>query len=902
MLAAQTRAAARPIIWGMLEHIDAARRRRRRAQPLHGRADERDALVEALSRTAAGSPADLLVEGPSGSGRTRLLEEAAIVAERLGLPLLGGAGLAREPGGAARVKAALARRSGRPLAIVVDDLDALPEAGVRALAATVEEVAAEALPVSWLLALRPARLGPPGRALARALEERGARRVALAPLGADAVAALLAERAGGRPGPRLAALARRAEGDPGLLVALLDGLAREQRLRADGRAVELDGDALPAALVACARGRLDELGVEAAQVVRVAAALGPTCRAVEIGAMLDRSPARLLAPIEEALAADLLAESGARLAFRQPLVREALLGALPASVRRGLRRQAAEVLLAGGARGADVAEQLLDGVEPGDAAVARRVLEAAAELAPADAERAAELALRAVEVVPSTASDRPRAVAQAIALLRAADRHLEAEQLGVAALELPLAADEEAELRLLLSTLDELPGAVARAEHNRRALRDCALDPRLRARHLAWLAHNLLAAGERERARATVERARRAAAAGDDVQARAVAALAEARGALRDGDPVTALDALAGLPRLRGSAAELSCARRLELTRAAALAAVGRLEEATALARDGLAAAERGRRRWLIGRWRALHGLLDLMAGRLDAAERQAEALAAGGPGGRLVLLELARRRGDLAAIHELREAARGDEPSGAEERRWLLALAESALRRGLDAADAADAALATAPLDPWWHVDVARTAVAADVPELGRRVVAATARWSGETAPPALAAIAHHVRGVVAGDRAALARAVERARAGGRPLVLAAALVDHGAALAHADLRADGIQQLQEGRALHADAGAAGDARRAAELLGALGVATAPSGRREERGWSALTLAELRVVRLVAEGATNREAAARLHLSPHTVSSHLRKAFAKLEINSRVELARVVVRHDDRL
>jgi DNA-binding CsgD family transcriptional regulator len=35
------------------------------------------------------------------------------------------------------------------------------------------------------------------------------------------------------------------------------------------------------------------------------------------------------------------------------------------------------------------------------------------------------------------------------------------------------------------------------------------------------------------------------------------------------------------------------------------------------------------------------------------------------------------------------------------------------------------------------------------------------------------------------------------------------------------------------------------------------------------------------------------------LFLSPHTVSSHLRHAFAKLQINSRNDLVRVVLAHD---
>ncbi|GAA2231040.1 helix-turn-helix transcriptional regulator [Streptomyces nogalater] len=63
--------------------------------------------------------------------------------------------------------------------------------------------------------------------------------------------------------------------------------------------------------------------------------------------------------------------------------------------------------------------------------------------------------------------------------------------------------------------------------------------------------------------------------------------------------------------------------------------------------------------------------------------------------------------------------------------------------------------------------------------------------------------------------------------------------------------------------------------------------------------GWASLTPAELRVARLVAEGLTNRAVAQRLCISPHTVDSHLRHAFAKLGISSRVALARLALIHD---
>jgi DNA-binding CsgD family transcriptional regulator len=58
--------------------------------------------------------------------------------------------------------------------------------------------------------------------------------------------------------------------------------------------------------------------------------------------------------------------------------------------------------------------------------------------------------------------------------------------------------------------------------------------------------------------------------------------------------------------------------------------------------------------------------------------------------------------------------------------------------------------------------------------------------------------------------------------------------------------------------------------------------------------GWESLTETERSVAELVAGGLTNREAAAQLFLSWHTVDAHLRHIYAKLGITSRVQLARL--------
>jgi DNA-binding CsgD family transcriptional regulator len=68
----------------------------------------------------------------------------------------------------------------------------------------------------------------------------------------------------------------------------------------------------------------------------------------------------------------------------------------------------------------------------------------------------------------------------------------------------------------------------------------------------------------------------------------------------------------------------------------------------------------------------------------------------------------------------------------------------------------------------------------------------------------------------------------------------------------------------------------------------------------RPDSGLRQLTPQELQVALRVAEGATNREAAAALFLSPKTIEFHLAKVFRKLDVRSRTELARAVVRADE--
>jgi DNA-binding CsgD family transcriptional regulator len=67
----------------------------------------------------------------------------------------------------------------------------------------------------------------------------------------------------------------------------------------------------------------------------------------------------------------------------------------------------------------------------------------------------------------------------------------------------------------------------------------------------------------------------------------------------------------------------------------------------------------------------------------------------------------------------------------------------------------------------------------------------------------------------------------------------------------------------------------------------------------RPPEGWASLTDSERRVVDLVSHGMTNRQAAAAAYLSRHTIDFHLRQAFRKLNVSSRVQLTRVAIEQE---
>lgn len=169
--------------------------------------------------------------------------------------------------------------------------------------------------------------------------------------------------------------------------------------------------------------------------------------------------------------------------------------------------------------------------------------------------------------------------------------------------------------------------------------------------------------------------------------------------------------------------------------------------------------------------------------------------------------------------------------------------------------------------------------------------------RWADSTGSADLRALAARCRALLAEDpepqlRAALAlhaagdRPIERART---ELLLGEHLRrSRRPVAARPFLRA----AMDTFRAL----GALAWATRASDELRAAGETGtgADSGSGGPGALASLTPQELRIAMAVGEGATNREVAAQLFLSPRTVDYHLRKVFKKIGISSRAELIRL--------
>jgi DNA-binding CsgD family transcriptional regulator/tetratricopeptide (TPR) repeat protein len=315
-----------------------------------------------------------------------------------------------------------------------------------------------------------------------------------------------------------------------------------------------------------------------------------------------------------------------------------------------------------------------------------------------------------------------------------------------------------------------------------------------------------------------------------------------------------------------------------------------------------------------------LQARLSLATGRLGAAHDEAEAgLALArrhgtdllAPPALLVLAFVALMRGDLGRAEAHLEQLDGTPPggralSGATSFLWARAQLAGA-RRGPEAGFGVMAAVYEDPAThrrllvaepaaaPW----LVRTALAVGELAAAERIAACVERLAADNGPfSVVVGSGAHAQALLNRDAETLERLGTEHR---HPWARAAACEDAGDLLAQGGHRCRGRAQLERALAANEQMGASYHAARVRIRLLELG-----SGQRRSRhsprpvsGWASLTDAERRVTDLVAEGLSNPKVAERLFLSRHTVDFHLRQVFRKLNVGSRVELARLVLVRD---
>jgi DNA-binding CsgD family transcriptional regulator len=915
--------------------------------PIRGRAGELKVIGTLVTALAQGRGGVLVIEGPPGIGKSRLLTEVLALADKSNVrtlfgeafeyqqavpffslfmatlhanPPVGDAEALRRLGGSADLRywvvndladAIHAAAAQTPLAILLEDIHWADNGTLVALRSLT--TARPDVPVLWVLTTRTGAGGPAVQETLTVVQRTGAAVVRLGAMSADAVADMVCDAVRARADESLLNLAEKAHGNPFLVSELLGGLGEEGRLNVSGGRAVVRGQALPRRLGASMQQRLDLLSAGASEMVRVAAVLPDRFSAGLLAAMLDRQPASLMSALEEAVRADLFVEDGEQLRFRHDLLRDATRQSLPQSLRRAMERQSVSVMLRLGAAPTEVATQLACSAEPGDREAIGALRQAAQSVGHSDASAAADFSKHALELLPADDAEHGSLVAETVGWLNRASRYGEAEELAVLALSRAVSPEEEAEIRLRLPTLTK-HSTQRRVEENRRALELGDISEVTRSRHLAWLAYNLALQDQGGQRRTAADEAAAAAAATGDLEARILAGLTLALLDAGEGYAGAALGHLEELCALAYTNDAALAHGYAAMHYANLLAVVGRLDDAAARVADGIGQARREGNAMALNMWTVFSGIVHLAAGRLSGARDAAESLPPPQPTGatepdvlRMVILaEVAVHTDDRNLLQQMANHARDAYSTGSSAVRrgaaYVLALA--AWQRD-DSHDAmrwlgGDITLFGTPLFP--HaldrlILSARVASAAGDAGLRARVLQAIEVLERDRPPvPLFAGVAGYARGLLERDAAALVAAADVLHSSARPLLYAAAAEDAGAQLAHTGRGDEALDQFNAAFDTYMRHEALADARRVGRQLRQLGVERRiVSQPRAKTGWDSLTDSELKVVNLIAQGATNRDVAARLHLSLHTVKTHVHNAFAKLGITSREQLAQLM-------
>ena len=286
------------------------------------------------------------------------------------------------------------------------------------------------------------------------------------------------------------------------------------------------------------------------------------------------------------------------------------------------------------------------------------------------------------------------------------------------------------------------------------------------------------------------------------------------------------------------------------------------------------------------------------LAASLQAALREATELT-GSPSLPTTAVGLVAMRGREAETRKFIDSARAEvvergEGAGLAFMDWAESVLYNGLGRYAEALASARRVVDHTELVPvnWAMPELIEAAVRAGAPELAARTdrrLTDRSRASGTDWALGIAARSHAL--LVDDGRAhdLYAEAIERLSRTRVAVDLARAHLLYGEWLRRQRRRVDARSELRIAHEMFRGFGMEAFAERARVELQATGER---ARKRSVETLDELTPQELQVARLAAKGSTNREIAAQLFISPSTVEYHLHKAFRKLDVKSRVQLA----------
>ncbi|MFI6095767.1 AAA family ATPase [Lentzea sp. NPDC051213] len=797
-----------------------------------------------------------------------------------------------------------------PTVIVLDDLHWTDEASLMVWHRLT--LAAEQLPLLLIGASRPGPRQQELQKIRASVRRRGGTVLTLGALDDTEVDALITSMIEA-PGQEVSQLAAQAMGNPLYLRELVDAMNRGM----------IAG--VPASFAAALGDRLSLVPEATVEVLRAAAMLGGRFSVSHLAVVLDRPVSELTSGLQDAMAAGILTGADSYLAFRHPLIRQALYDTTPAALRSALHLEAAQALLAAGVEPMGVAQQLLAAEEPGGGWARGWLVEAAPVLAARAPDIAAELLQRELDQVVSHDDEGQTLAIELARVLLGMGRHEEAATRARQALTVTADPDGRAELYWVLAR------ALFSAGHNdegvttvERALGQPDVPGAWRARLLAALAmFQRAVVGDLDAADATAHQALKVGEQAGDTFAASYAlshlwlshsVQRDHLGALSYLD--RALTVLSDGPDHANLRSFVFDARIFTLQN---LARWPEAEETLHEAQELAHLNDPGRATSSLSAAVLLYwlGSWDDALAELSSVEQDVSTVTYAGRLDRGPLLIwrgaaslIAGRRNDRATAAEQLQAGLAIPVltvSDQENLDFLLAAQALAAEQDGDPQQAVSilsAVLQRRPgemtLTHQWLPELVRLALSVDDhATAGAALEACQAEAAVETQPARAAAASNRCRGLFHGDPAPLREAVAHYQELGPKVDLASALEDLAVVLAGKGENAEARDVLDQAMCLYGCVNAAWDIHRAERRLRALGVRRGVRGPRVQRaahGWGSLTPTELKVAGLVVEGNSTPSIAKDMYLSRRTVQTHISRIITKLGVRSRVEIARVAL------